>query len=272
MRRSSLSLISLFVVAVNGCATPQAVQQATPQVAEAEPTVSSGIAPLAIATLSADDFTPLSFVLHANGSLGPGARGAELSWTAKSDLGPLGTGTVPLEPAADQSFSVSIPVSLAKDLQELAAYEKEEFIDVTLEATLGDATASRSLHMRSPRLPSFRIPAVEATVQKGGNIALAYQLVIDSTNPYSLKLSGIDYTCFLGGKLVAQAQLPVYEKLRPSSHTEYTLNQHATEETHGKALRAMDNQASLSWKLEGVAHFTNLDLRFSAEGNVQLDK
>jgi hypothetical protein len=272
MRLPSFLLISLCGVAVNGCATSQAVEQAAPPATDAQLRASSGISALTLATISADDFTPISFVLHATGSLGPGARGTEMTWTVKSDLGPLGTGTVPLELSMDQSFSVSIPVAFAKDLKELTPFENEEFIDVTLEASAGDAAASRSLHMRSPRLPTFKIPSVEATVQKGGNIALAYQLAIDSTNPYSLKLSGIDYSCFLAGKLVAQAQLPIYERLRPSSHTEYTLNQHATEETHGKALRAMDNQDSLGWKLEGVAHFAGLDVPFSAEGTVQLDK
>jgi len=270
MRLLSISLLSLCAAAANGCATAQAAP--TPAPAAPEPEPARGIPPLTLASLTADDFTPLSFVLHANGTLGPGASGAELAWSAKSDLGPMGTGTVALEPGADQSFSVSIPVTFAKDLKELAAYEKEEFIDVTLDATVGDAAASRSLHMRSPRLPSFTIPSVEATVQNGGSIALAYQLQIESSNAYSLKLSAIDYTCYLGGKVVAEAHMPVFEKLRPSSHTEYTLNQHATEETFGKELRAMDNQASLSWKLEGVAHFTDLDEPFAAEGVVQLDR
>jgi len=268
MRRHSIALFaaSASVLAI-GCATAPVAKAPEPSAPPTPVNTSS----LTLNSLTADEFTPLSFVLHAGGELGPGAHGAEVAWTVKNDQGPLGAGSAPLAPA-DHTFSLSIPVAFAKTLQELDAYQAEESMEVTLEATVGEASGTRTLRMQSPRIPAFKVPFAEATLQSSGAIALAFLLAMDNPNPYPLKISAIVYKCSLDGKLVAETESPVHAKLAASSHTEYTLNSRATEENLGKDLRALIRRSSLHWKLEAQVHFADLDVPFHAEGDVALDK
>ena len=269
MRRHTIAqlAVSASVLAIGCAAAPPATKPPEPSAPPAPVNSST----LTLTSLTADEFTPLTFVLHAEGELGPGAHGDALAWTVKSDQGPLGAGTAPIAPA-DHAFSLSIPIAFAKTLQELDAYQAADSMEVTLEASVGEASGTRTLRMQSPRIPAFKVPFAEATLQSTGAIALAFLLAMDNPNPYSLKISGIDYKCSLDGKLVAETQSPVHARLPASSHTEYTLNSRATEENLGKDLHALIRRSTLHWKLEAQVHFADLDVPFHAEGDVALDK
>jgi hypothetical protein len=266
MRTIALTLL-FSASALLGCATAPAASH--PAAAEKP----AGPAPLTLTALTAGKNTPISFVLDAEGSLGPGVDGKEIQWSAKDDQGALGSGTVPVEITADRTFKVEIPISFAKSVAELDPYEKADDIEVTLETKVGDASGTRTVHMRSPHLPVPKILTVQATRSGPDTIELTYNFALDnSNNLYPLAMNGLDYKAMLGGKVVADNQVPVTGGLKQATQTEYTFNHQANEENCGKDIRTMAKQKTLTWGFSGVVHYPEIDVPFSLSGELQLAK
>jgi hypothetical protein len=264
--RSSFCAILVLPVVLLACASTQ-----KPKTADADKPALPD--PLAFTTLTADTYTPLSYVLHVTGKLGPGVDGQQLKWSAKDDHAALGSGTLPITVAADRTFTADIPIAFAKTLSDLDAYEKADDLEVTVDGSVGGASAQGTAHLRSPHLPVAKILTVQATRSGPESIELTYNFALDNNNNlYPLKMSGMDYKAYLGGKLVADVQLPNASLVAQASQMEMNFNQQANSENCGKDIKTMVKQKKLAWGFNGVVHYPELDVPFTLSGELELAK
>jgi LEA14-like dessication related protein len=265
MRARQFSLVAVALLV--GCATASAPK---PEAEKAPPPPPA--APLQIDTIETAEATLVSFDLKVAGKLGPGVDGKEMQWAVKEDQTSHGSGTVPIEVAADRTFTATVPVVFAKALEDLAVYQVKESIEMTLEATIGGATATRTARLRSPKVPEAKIQSVQATKSGPDTIELTYWFAIDNPNLYPLKLKGIDYKAYLGGKLVADTSTPTDPRIKASAMNEYTFNTQANPTNCGKDIKRMLKTPTMPWQFTGVVHYGTLDVPFSLNGELKLTK
>jgi hypothetical protein len=229
-------------------------------------------APLELTSVTTADNTLVSFNLNVVGKLGPGVSGNELQWTAKVDSGQIGSGTAPITVAADRTFTASLPVVIAKTLQDLTPYQNTDVAEVTLNATVGGASATQTANLRSPHIPTPKILTVQGTVSSPETIDVSFLFAIDNTNLYQLELTSVDYKAYLSDKLVSDTQLPMVGHLKQAVQTEFTLPAQATPENCGKDFKAMAKSKSLPFRFTGVMHYATLDVPFDLNGTLELSR
>lgn len=265
--RARLPLLASLALAV-ACASGPAPKADTADKTPPPPPA----APLELTSLEPVDNTLLSFNFKVTGKLGTGVDGKELEWSAKEGAEPRGSGTVSIEIAADRTFTATIPIVFAKTVEDLAPYADKESVEVTVDAKVGSASTTRTQRIRSPKIPIAKIQSVQATKSGPDTIELTYWFAIDNQNLYPLKMQGVDYKAYLGGKLVSEVSLPTEPRLRAAAQTEYTLNAQANPQNCGKELKAMMKLTTVKWNFTGVVHYSNLDVPFTLEGDLKMTK
>jgi LEA14-like dessication related protein len=230
--------------------------------------------PITFNDFSMEDFTdysPTSFVLHLSGKLDPQVNGTELQWAIRSDIGPMGSGTSPLEIAGDRTFKAALSITFAKTLDDLAPYAKTDDVDIAIDVDIGGTKATASGHMRSPHLPEPKMLTVQATRSGEDTIDLTYNFAINNSNLFPLKYNGFDYKAYLSGKLIAEDNVASSTALlKQSAQTEFGLNKEANAENCGKDIKTMEKQSRLPWSFTGVAHYEGLDVPFALSGELSL--
>jgi hypothetical protein len=248
------------------CATTSAASTSGSSSAPAQP------APLELTNVTTSDNTLVSFNLKVEGKLGPGVNGNEMQWTAKVDTNQIGSGTAPITVAEDRTFTASLPVTIAKTLQDLTPYQNTDVAEVTLNATVGKASATQTANLRSPHIPTPKILTVQGTVSGPETIDVSFLFAIDNTNLYQLELNSVDYKAYLDEKLISETQLPMVGHLKQAVQTEFTLPAEATPANCGKDFKAMAKAKSLPFRFTGVMHFATLDVPFELNGTLELTR
>jgi len=268
MRLLPLTLIVPILSLAPACQTaPQPVPQPTSDAAPAAPD-----APLALTDITPENRSMLGADLRVTGKLGPGVDGKDLQWTAKTEQIPLGSGTVPIEMGDNRTFTAAIPILFGKTLADLGPYQADETVEIAIDTVVGGKSASRTAHVRAPRVPVPKILSVQATRTSSTTIDLTYLFALDNTNLYPIKINGIDYKGTLAGKVVMETQTPTASALPMSGQTEFSFPAQATPDNCGKDIHTMTQQKNLHWTLGGVVHYEVFDAPFSIEGDLQITK
>lgn len=264
--------LTLIVPALSLLPACQSAPQPVPQpAAEATPATAPD-APVALTEITPSDRSMLGATLQVKGKLGPGVDGKDLQWTAKAEQAALGSGTVPIEMGEGRTFSAAIPIMFGKTLADLAPYQADDTVEIALDTVVGGQSASRTAHLRAPRVPVPKILSVQATRTSATSIDLTYLFALDNTNLYPIKINGIDYKGTLASKVVIETQTPTASALPQSGQTEFSFPAQATAENCGKDIRTMTQQSKLHWTLGGTVHYEAFDDPFTIEGDLQLTK
>lgn len=254
-----LCVACLSLVVVSACqTTPAPVPEAAPAAPRAEPLELTGIEVTEQSLLKAS--------LAVNGKVGPDALERTLSWKATSGETVLGEGEATLTPDADGAFSVPVEVTFGDSLEALAPYQSRRSLDIVVQATLGQYQASRSRAVRSPLLPVVGIATVRASRNEAKSLSLTYSVTVHNPNPFEVRVRTLRYEAGLGGKTVAQGELPLGSKLPPAAESMFDLPGELNTENAGADFNRMVRQPELEWRFSGTLDAREVAIPFELKG------
>lgn len=254
-----LCVACLTFVVVTACqSTPAPVPESAPAAPRAEPIELTGV--------EVTEQSLLNATLSVKGKVGPDAVDRTLTWRATTGDTVLGEGETTLSVDADGSFSLPMVVTFGDSLASLMPYQAKRSLDIVVQATLGQYQASRSRSVRSPLLPVVGIATVRASRNEARALALTYTVTVHNPNPFEVRVRSLRYEAGLGGKTVAQGELPLGSKLPPAAESMFDLPAELNAENSGGEFNRMVRQPELEWRFAGTLDARDLDIPFDLKG------
>jgi LEA14-like dessication related protein len=258
-----------FLALVTACATtpPPAPTPVAPPPAPkvAEPA-------LALTGLTGEGETLLGLALKLEGALAAGETARELTWKATIGEHQIGSGTVPL--AGPGRFEVSLPVTFGATAADLAPFQDGETQQVLVEAAIakGEATVTetRSVRVRSPKLPSVRIVNVQASRPDPQVLELTFLMSIVNPNPWEIRVGKVTYTATLADKTLIRSDLPLGAKVPASSENTFEIPAEANAQNCGKDIVPMLKKGTLPWGFTGALTVGGLELPIDLQGETKV--
>lgn len=268
MRRLT-KVLSASLLALAACAGEKP-RPAEPMVAAPPP---KAVEPaLAIVALTTETQTIEGLVLKLDGHLGPAATGRELSWSAKAGDREVGQGK--LEVAGPGDFSAPLELTFGNTMADLAPYQDSEVQQLVVEVSVatGDTavTESRSLRVRSPRLPEAKIVHVQSSRPDRAVLEMTFLLSIKNPNPWEIRVGTVTYTVMLADKTLITSDLPLASKVPGSSESTFEVPAAANAQNCGKDIGPMLKKPELPWAFTGGLKVGAVELPIDLKGTVKV--
>jgi LEA14-like dessication related protein len=265
------TLLACAIVALVGIGC-----QTAPPVPEQKVAVAAApvpYAPFVLNDVTAEGESLVGLSLKVAGKVARNVSERELTWTAKAGEKSLGSGTATLEPGADGTFLVALPVKLGETAEDLAPFQGSDAIELTVDASLpGGLTATRSRAIRTPRLPVLAMLTVEATKTSTATVALTYTISVRNPNLFEVKLSGLKYKGELNGKVLGEGSLPGGGRIPSASETTFELPVEANAQNCGKDIHSIVRKSQMPWAFTGTMRFGDIEVPFDLNGEVKLSQ
>lgn len=258
-----LCVACLSLVVASACrSTPEPV----PEAATAAPRA----APLELTGIEVTEQSLLNATLSVKGKVGPDTQERTLSWRATSGDTLLGEGEAALALDADGSFAVPMEITFGDSLESLQPYQAKRSLEIVVQTSLGEHQASRSRSVRSPLLPVVGIATVRASRTEAKALSLTYSVTIHNPNPFEVRVRTLRYEAGLGGKTVAQGELPLGSKLPPAAESMFDLPAELNTENAGADFNRMVRQTELEWRFTGALDARELAVPFELTGTLPI--
>jgi LEA14-like dessication related protein len=262
--RSSLGFM-VAVLLVSACRTPPEVVPKRPDEPQAKVTP-----PFALTKLTAQSEGLLGLTMHLEGALGPGVTERDLTWTAKRGEQVVGSGTTKIEEGENNTFIADLPIKWGENTADLEPLQSLSTLEVLLETQLGKYTATRSLQVRSPKLPSAKMLTVQASRTGPQSIGVTFLIALRNPNLFEVRFSNLQYTAFMAEKNVSVGTIPGGTRIPPAAETQFEIPVEANPENCGKDMAALLKMVEMPWSFTGKMRYGTVELPVDLGGHLKV--